>query len=135
MAAEWGLVTFFTYGMTELSKEMRADLHQRGISIESTLIKRLVNEADIELMDSRILHFAGIFSGPRNQPASDIVQSFGCELEETPFGTQIRSDAMKETSVPGMFACGDAACAPHSVSLAVGDGAWAGATVHRSLIF
>jgi len=42
---------------------------------------------------------------------------------------------MKETSVPGAFACGDAARVPHSVSLAVADGAWAGATIHRSLVF
>ena len=30
---------------------------------------------------------------------------------------------------------GDAARAPHSVSLAVGDGAWAGAQLHRSLVW
>jgi thioredoxin reductase len=135
MVAEWGSLTFFTNSVLELSQEMRAGLHQRGVTIETMPVKRLVNDADIELADGRILPFAGIFIGPVNQPASDIAQALGCELEETPFGTQIRTDAVKETSVPGAFACGDAARVPHSVSLAVGDGAWAGATVHRSLIF
>lgn len=135
MVAEWGRVTLFTNNMPEPGKDIRDELHQRGVTIEATPINRLVNDADIELADGRILHFAGIFIGPKNQPASDIAQSLGCELEDTPFGTQIRSDSMKETSVAGAFACGDVARVPHSVSLAVGDGAWAGATLHRSLIF
>src|SRR5690606_24539754 len=54
---------------------------------------------------------------------------------ETPMGTQIRTSEAKETSTPGVFACGDAARVPHSISLAVGDGAWAGAQVHQSLVF
>jgi thioredoxin reductase len=64
-----------------------------------------------------------------------VAEGLGCALEETAMGLQIRTDAAKETSVPGVFACGDAAHSPHSVSLAVGDGAWAGVQVHRSLVF
>jgi len=37
--------------------------------------------------------------------------------------------------VPGVFACGDVARAMASLSLAIGDGALAGAAVHRSLVF
>lgn len=135
MVAEWGNVTFFTNNVFTPDEEIRADLHRRGVKIETTPIKRLVNHADIETEDGRVLSFAGIFVGPKNQPASDIAQTLGCKLEETVFGTQISSDSMKETSVPGAFACGDVARVPHSVSLAVGDGAWAGAAIHRSLIF
>ena len=58
----------------------------------------------------------------------------GCALEETP-GIQVRTDAESKTSVTGVFACGDVARAPHSVSLAVGNGAMAGAQVHRSLLW
>ncbi len=50
-------------------------------------------------------------------------------------GSQIRTSESKETSIPGIFACGDVARAPHSVSLAAGDGAWAGAQLHRSLVW
>jgi thioredoxin reductase len=50
-------------------------------------------------------------------------------------GAFIRTDARKQTSVPGVFACGDAACAAGSVFLAVGDGAMAGTAVHQSLVF
>jgi len=50
-------------------------------------------------------------------------------------GSQLRTSEEKETSIGGAFACGDVARVPHSVSLAVADGAWAGAQVHRSLVW
>jgi thioredoxin reductase len=59
----------------------------------------------------------------------------GCALEETPLGIQVRTDAENKTSVAGIFACGDVARTPHSVSLAVGNGAMAGAQIHRSLLW
>jgi thioredoxin reductase len=48
-------------------------------------------------------------------------------------GPRVRTDAENKTSIPGVFACGDVVRAPHSVSLAVGNGAMAGIQIHRSL--
>ena len=42
---------------------------------------------------------------------------------------------MKATTIPGVFACGDAARAFGNVAFAVGDGAQAGAATHQSLMF
>ena len=67
--------------------------------------------------------------------ASGVEEEVRRALEETPMGIQVRADAENRTSVPGIFACGDVARAPHSVSLAVGNGAMAGAQVHRSLLW
>jgi thioredoxin reductase len=47
----------------------------------------------------------------------------------------ITTDAQKATTVPGVYACGDAAYASVSVALAVGDGVRAGVSAHQSLIF
>lgn len=132
---EWGEVTFFANDAVTLDAAMRGDLHGRGVTIEETPIARLDGHAEVLLTDGRSLSFAGLFTATRNAPATPIASSLGCEVEETPFGIQIRTDAMKETSIPGAFACGDAVRVPHSVSLAVGDGAWAGAQLHRSLVF
>lgn len=82
-------------------------------------------EAVIRLPDRRLLRFAGIFTASRNHPATPIAAGPSCAVEETPFDTQIRSDATREIRVPGAFASGDAAREPHAVSLAVADGAWA----------
>ena len=132
---EWGEVTLFLNGAFAPDAEQRADLAARGVTIEETLVARLEGEADVRLADGRLLQFAGLFTATRVSPSSRIAEQLGCAIEETLFGTQIQTDAMKETTVPGAFACGDAARIPHSVSLAVGDGAWAGAQLHRSLVF
>ncbi|KPF99791.1 thioredoxin reductase [Rhodopseudomonas sp. AAP120] len=132
---EWGEVTLFTNEAVTLDDAARADLEARGVAIEPTPIARIAGEADVVLSDGRRLRFAGIFTASRNAPATPVAQSLGCALSETPFGTQIQTDEAKQTSVPGAFACGDAARVPHSLSLAVADGAWAGASLHRSLVW
>lgn len=132
---EWGDVTFFTNGALTLDDGARSDLSRRGVTIEETPIARLDGSADIILKDGRQLSFAGIFTTPRNAPSTPIAESLGCALADTPLGVQIRTDDAKESGVPGVFACGDAARVPHSVSLAVADGAWAGSQVHRSLVW
>lgn len=132
---EWGDVTFFTNGSLVLDDNARSDLSRRGVIVEETPIVRLAGSADIIVSDGRQLSFDGIFTAPRNAPATAIAETLGCTLVETPVGVQVGTDDTKETSIPGVFACGDAARVPHSLSLAVADGAWAGAQVHRSLIW
>lgn len=132
---EWGDVTFFGNGVIVPDDGERAGLAARGVTLEESRIARLEGHADVRLADGRLLPFAGLFTATRTTPATPLVERLGCAMEETPMGLQIRTDATKETSVSGAFACGDAARSPHSVSLAVGDGAWAGAQIHRSLVF
>ena len=42
---------------------------------------------------------------------------------------------MKETTVPGVFACGDATSPVPSIAFAVADGVRAGVGAHQSLVF
>jgi len=132
---EWGEVTLFLNDSFVPDETQHADLAARGVTIEAAPIARLEGKADVRLTDGRLLPFAGLFTASRVSPSSPIAERLGCALEETPFGTQIQTDVTKETTISGAFACGDAARIPHSVSLAVGDGAWAGAQLHRSLVF
>lgn len=132
---EWGQVTFLTNDAITLDPDQRENLRRRGVVIEETTIARIVGHADVTLRDGRTLSFAGLFTATRTEPSSPLVEATGCPLMETPLGRQIRTADNKETGVPGIFACGDAARVPHSVSLAVADGAWAGAQLHRSLVW
>jgi thioredoxin reductase len=132
---EWGEVTFFINDAVTLDAPTRDDLEARGVTVEKTPIARLDDHADVILADGRRLSFVGIFTTSRIAPATPIAERLGCSLAETPMGVQIKTDDAKETTVPGAFACGDAARVPHSVTLAVGDGAWAGAQLHRSLVW
>lgn len=132
---EWGEVSFLLNGALEPDETAVRDLIDRGVSIESTPIARIEGHANVVLADGRRLAFAGLFTASRTSPSTPVAERMGCALMETPTGTQIRTSEAKETSIAGVFACGDVARAPHSISLAVGDGAWAGAQVHRSLVW
>ena len=132
---EWGKVTLLTNETVVLDDASRAELSARGVAIEPTPIVRITDHADIVLSDGRTLRFVGIFTTSHSIPATPIAASLGCALDETPFGAQIKTDDGKQTTVSGAFACGDAARMPHSLSLAVADGAWAGANLHRSLVW
>jgi thioredoxin reductase len=132
---EWGDTTFFLNGTFEPDPAATDELARRGVTVETTRIERIDAEADVVLADGRRMSFAGLFTAPRNEPSTPIAAQLGCELVETPMGRQISTGETRETTVPGVFACGDAARMPHSVSLAVGDGAWAGAQIHRSLVW
>jgi len=132
---EWGEVTFLTNSAVVLDPQTRRDLTSRRVSVEETPIDRIDGDADVCLSDGRRLIFAGLFTASHCTPSTPVAEEMGCALTETPMGVQLRTNEAKETSIPGVFACGDTARVPHSVSLAVGDGAWAGAQLHRSLVW
>lgn len=135
LLTDWGDVTLLVNGAVDLNQETRSTLKRRGVTIEETPIDRIDGHADAVMADGRRLGFAGLFVATRTSPSSPLAEAMGCTLEETPMGIQVRTDAESKTSITGVFACGDVARAPHSVSLAVGNGAMAGAQVHRSLLW
>lgn len=49
-------------------------------------------------------------------------------------GSALHTNGMRQTSVAGVFACGDTSLAAGSVALAVGEGVRAGVGAHFSLI-
>ncbi|MBY9066832.1 NAD(P)/FAD-dependent oxidoreductase [Hyphomonas sp. WL0036] len=135
LLTEWGEVTLFLNEAILPDVAAMETLAARGVAVEARPILRIEGDADVLLENGRRLSFAGLFTAARNAPSTGIAESLGCELEETPFGMQIRRNATHETTIGGAFACGDVAHVPHSVSLAVGDGALTGAMLHRSLVF
>lgn len=134
---DWGQVTFFTNGAIELDTAQAQDLAERGVTVEPTLIEAIVGDATptVRLQDGREVMVDGLFTASRIHLASPLAEQLGCALEEGPMGNFIRVDEMKQTSVPGVFAAGDAARMAASVTFAVADGAMAGISAHRSLVF
>jgi len=132
---EWGEVTFLTNGIITLNDSTRSELIAGSVKIEEAEIIGIDGVADVLLRNDRRLSFAGLFAASLVSPSSDLAETLGCAIVETPMGTQLQTNDAKETTIPGAFACGDTARLPHSVSLAVADGAWAGAQLHRSLVW
>jgi thioredoxin reductase len=134
LLTEWGDVTLLTTAAVNLEVSVEEGLAARSVEIEHTPVERLNGVADVLLSDGRTLSFAGLFLASWCEPAP-LATETGCDLEEMPMGLQIRVDATNETSVPGIFACGDGASAPHSISVAISSGSIAGLQIHRSLVW
>ncbi len=135
LLTEWGAVTFFTHGVLSLDPAAQQALEQKGGTIEETAIHALTGEADVQLADGQTLSFAGLFVAPTVTPSTTLPAKMGCTIADGPMGQMIAVDGVKETTVRGVYACGDVAQMQHSLSLAVGDGAMAGLQIHRSLVW
>lgn len=138
LVAEWGPVTYFSNGF-EPDAATRDELIHRGVSVEATPVVALRGEAPalsaVDLADGRQVPLDALFIGPQSRLNSDIADQLGCAFDEAPFGRIIRTDALKQTTVPGVFAAGDIARPMHSVTFAAADGVMAGTALHRSLVF
>ncbi|MFH7416872.1 NAD(P)/FAD-dependent oxidoreductase, partial [Pseudomonas syringae pv. tagetis] len=61
------------------------------------------------------------------------MQQLGCALAESPLGLLIEVDAMKQTSVPNVYAAGDATTVGN-ITLAAAEGVRAGIGLHHALV-
>jgi thioredoxin reductase len=135
MLPHWGQVTLFTNGVCPLDDAQRADLQARGVEVDETPVRRLVNVATVVLEDGRQEIMTGLFTYGRLHMTSPIAEQLGCAFEQGPLGPFIRTDDSRQTTVPAVFAAGDAMRAASTVALSVADGAMAGVGAHRSLLF
>ncbi|MCA8863754.1 MULTISPECIES: NAD(P)/FAD-dependent oxidoreductase [unclassified Halomonas] len=137
MLPDWGATTLFLNDAFEPSADQLAQLKARGTRVEYGAAERLneqANGVELVMQDGRVFPLVGLFVAPRIH-LSPLAAQLGCELEESPMGSIVKTDAMQATSIPGVFACGDVARAAGSVTFAVADGAMAGLSTHRSLMF
>lgn len=135
MLPDWGQTTLFLNDAFVPDDEQGRALAARGVAVQTGAVTRLVDGATVELRDGRRFVMDGLFTMSRTVLASPVAAQLGCALDEGPTGAYIRTDAMQATTVPGVFACGDAARAAGNVAISVGAGAVAGAAAHRTLMF
>jgi thioredoxin reductase len=141
IVSEWaapGGTTFFLNGAFEPTAEELAELAARDIALERELVVSAGGEApgiDLRLRDGRTRRLNGLFLLPRARLKIPFAEQLGCELETGPMGPIYKTDPIKETTAPGVFACGDVALPMPAIALAVADGVRAGAGAHQSLVF
>lgn len=135
---EWGPATLFLNG-AKIEPESAAMLAKHDVAIEAKRVKCLVGEglalSAVEFEDGRSIPVEALYVAPQSSLASPIAEHLGAAIEDGPLGPTIRTDADKMTTVAGLYAAGDIARVPHSVSWAVADGVTAGTAAHRALVF
>jgi thioredoxin reductase len=138
LVADWGPTTLYLNGHP-LDADDAAKLAARKVRVEPGRIAKLIGERSglsaVELEDGRTSALEALYVAPQSCLASPIAGQLGAAIDDGPMGPQIRTDADKMTTVPGLYAAGDIARAPHSVSWAVADGVTAGTSAHRALVF
>jgi len=130
-------VTLFTNGAFSPSAEQREALAARGVRIEARSLVAALGDGPaltgVRLDDGELVALDALFVAPRTRMASALPEQLGCEFDEGPLGPVIRTDARKETTVPGVYAAGDAARAAHNATWASADGVTAGFAAHQSV--
>jgi len=138
LVAEWGPTTLFLNG-ADLVPDSAGMLARHGVSVERGRLTRLVGEGSalsgVAFEDGRVRELAALYVAPQSCLASPIAEQLGVAIDQGPMGPIVRTDGDRMTSVPGLYAAGDIARAPHSVSWAVADGVTAGTSLHRALVF
>lgn len=138
LVSDWGPVTYFTQGAFEPSADEIARFDARGIVIERNPVVELVGSVPAleaaRLDDGRLIALEAMFIAPQIRMTSGLAEEIGCAFSEGPMGRHILVDEWGLSSVPGVYAAGDAASARHSATFASASGVAAGAGAHQSLL-
>ncbi|MCZ0737976.1 NAD(P)/FAD-dependent oxidoreductase [Phreatobacter sp. AB_2022a] len=136
---EWGPTTFFLNGGAMPDEETCGTLAARGVTIEPAPVVSLHGASPmldgVRLADGRFVAIAALYLAPRTRFQSPLAEQLGCAVEAGMFGPVITTDAMKLTSVPGVYAAGDIARPMHNATFASADGFLAGTALHQNLVF
>jgi thioredoxin reductase len=128
-------VVFFAHTHTVTAGE-RAALDARGIGVVEGEVERLSIVEDrldaVQLADGRSIPRTAVFIRPALHAHPDgLAASLGCEVDE---GGLVRVDATGGTSVPGVWAAGNAANPRAQVITAAGEGSAAAIAINADLV-
>ncbi|SDF58064.1 NAD(P)/FAD-dependent oxidoreductase [Epilithonimonas hungarica] len=127
-------LTILTRGKADFTEEQFQKLEKNNIKIIETEIDEIQHQnGNIEtliLSDGEKLDFDAVYGAFHFKQHSDIPGSLGCEFTEN---GHIKIDNKQNTTVPGVYACGDNSCAMRSVANAAYTGNLTGAMVNMDL--
>ena len=132
-------VVLCTDGSPSFDDEQRQRLARHNIAIRDERIRRLEGPGDaleqIVFESGEALPRHALFMRAIQRQRSDIADQLGCEMEQPmPGVTTIKVDAMGKTSVPGVYAAGDAATMLQQAIVAAADGAMAAIGLNHELL-
>lgn len=127
------VVVFSAAGMT-LPEEVQAQLRGAGVRVETAAVTRLVADGQqlraVELDDGRSVERDVLFAHPKQRQV-ELVRALGLALDDDGF---IQIDPMRrETSVPGVYAAGDAASRMQAAIAGAASGMQAAAFINLEL--
>ncbi|PBC65367.1 thioredoxin reductase [Streptomyces sp. Tue6028] len=142
MVSQWSKdVTLFLHTVREdeLTDDDLRRLAAAGVAVVPGEVAELVVGGDrltgVRLADGTTHARSVLFVAPRAVPRTGLLERLGAELRETPFGTYPVIDETGLTSVPGVWAAGNAIGFAEQVVNAASGGYRAAATLNGELLF
>ena len=142
MVTQWSKdVTLFLHQVeeTELTDDDLRRLATAGVRVVPGEVAGLRIEDDrltgVRLADGSVHDREALFVAPRPVPRNDLFVGLGAELTETPFGAYPVIDERGLTTVPGLWAAGNASGFAEQVVNAASRGYRAGAAINGELLF
>ncbi|WP_028636605.1 NAD(P)/FAD-dependent oxidoreductase [Nocardioides sp. URHA0032] len=127
-------VVFFANGQT-VSAAAREELVARAIGFVPEKVTRLVVDEDrltgVEFADGHFVPRSAVFVRPRFVPNDILLTDLGCATNTTGW---VAVDATGRTSVPGVWAAGNAANPRAQVVTAAGEGSAAAIAINNDLV-
>lgn len=127
-------LTILPNGKSELTTEQTERLNKHNINVQETEISALEHDLgklrNIHFKDGKMSQFNALYASMPFVQHSDIPQNLGCEFFNHGY---IKIDSFQQTSVKGVYACGDNCGMMRSVANAVYTGNLAGAMVNMAL--
>ncbi|MFE2045486.1 NAD(P)/FAD-dependent oxidoreductase [Streptomyces sp. NPDC059477] len=141
MVTQWsGDVTFFlhTVDEAELSDQDLRRLAAAGVKVVPGEVAEVLVADDrltgVRLKAGTVHAREVLFTAPRAIPRTGLLEGLGAQLQETPFGTYPVVDPNGLTSVPGVYAAGNAMGFAEQVPHAVSGGYRVAAAVNGELL-
>ncbi|MCX5337621.1 MULTISPECIES: NAD(P)/FAD-dependent oxidoreductase [unclassified Streptomyces] len=141
MVSQWSKdVTFFLHELaeTDLSADDLRRLAAASVKVVPGEVAELVVAEDrltaVRLKDGKTFAREVVFTAPRAVPQTDLLARLGAKLNETPFGSYPVVDPTGQTTVPGVWAVGNAMGFGEQVVNAAAGGYRAGATINGDLL-
>ncbi|MEU6979715.1 NAD(P)/FAD-dependent oxidoreductase [Streptomyces sp. NPDC046371] len=139
MVSQWSAdVTLFLHTAAAPGAQDAARLAAAGVTVVTGEVAGLVVEDDrltgVRMADGRTVPREVLFVGPRPVPRDGLLTALGAQTGETPFGAFVAVDETGRTSVPGVWAAGNAIGAHEQVVNAASGGYRAAAAVNGDLL-
>jgi thioredoxin reductase len=132
-------LTLLTDGPAALSDAERQRLVRHRVAVDEQPLTALTDGPNgmlrVQFAGGAAGDYAALFHRPSQRQASELAQQLGCAFD-TPFpGSElIRVDAMGQTTVPGVYAAGDATTLMQQAIVAAGAGMVTASVINRALL-
>lgn len=127
-------LTLYTNGVSTLTALQAEKLKKNNISIIEKELEQLVHNngklKSIVFKDATTAPVTAIYTRSPFKQHCDLIEQLDCELEDG----YVKIDNMQQTTIPGVFACGDNSSRMRAVANAVAQGTFTGVVVSKEII-